>query len=310
MTAKDHNTFPNGRNSPGAFSRTPVATPGGETQSIGPSSVLPAEEAPHGGAEKMPGVAIEAREQALDSPGETLSQAEASELQACEQIIERGLKTFMEVATALMTIREHKLYRATHGTFDNYCQDRWAIQARHARRIIDAGEMAERICFEDGIPVLMLPASESQTRPLAKLPPEFQRTAWKKVIVKANGQTITAKMVEEVVTDELVAMGRLTKPIARPEGLSSTTEAAKPLVIKNAAPGLSPGTVVDVPTLETREQDLRETAKAALDKVLDLQVKIGSPDSKEAAAINTAVETLQDFLRHVDRMEKLQEARA
>lgn len=47
---------------------------------------------------------------------ESLVAAEESRLGELEIRIERGLKTFIEVGTALMEIRESRLYRAAHAT--------------------------------------------------------------------------------------------------------------------------------------------------------------------------------------------------
>ena len=38
-----------------------------------------------------------------------------------ELVIERGLKTFVEVGAALLGIRDGRLYRETHATFEDYC---------------------------------------------------------------------------------------------------------------------------------------------------------------------------------------------
>ena len=46
-----------------------------------------------------------------------LSTTESRELERCEATIEAGLQTFVEVGTALLKIREGRLYRATHRTF-------------------------------------------------------------------------------------------------------------------------------------------------------------------------------------------------
>lgn len=42
----------------------------------------------------------------------------ARSLEENEAIIERGLATFVEVGTALAEIRDNRLYRESHGTFE------------------------------------------------------------------------------------------------------------------------------------------------------------------------------------------------
>jgi hypothetical protein len=43
-----------------------------------------------------------------------------------EDIIERGLQTFMEVGTALKEIKERKLWQPEYASFDDYCYQRFA----------------------------------------------------------------------------------------------------------------------------------------------------------------------------------------
>lgn len=67
---------------------------------------------------------------------------EASRLADLEGVIERGLSTFVEVGEALLSIRDERLYRLTHGTFEAYCEDRWQMGRRHANRLIEASAVA------------------------------------------------------------------------------------------------------------------------------------------------------------------------
>jgi hypothetical protein len=67
-----------------------------------------------------------------------LSSEELSSLEQCEQRIKRGIKTFVEVGSALQQIRDGKLYREQHATFDEYCRERWSMSRIHAHRTIEA----------------------------------------------------------------------------------------------------------------------------------------------------------------------------
>ncbi len=87
-------------------------------------------------------------------------------LQECEAVIARGLKTFVEVGTALSTIKEQKLYKNTYPNFNDYCKDRWNFTQQHAGRLIVATKLVDIIESE---PIgLSPPQSESQIRALAK----------------------------------------------------------------------------------------------------------------------------------------------
>jgi len=72
---------------------------------------------------------------------------------------------------ALREIRDARLYRATHGTFEDYCEQRWEIEWRRAYQLMDASAAAENLNICSG----PRPATEGQLRPLAGLPPEQQR---------------------------------------------------------------------------------------------------------------------------------------
>lgn len=86
---------------------------------------------------------------------------EASRLADLEGVIERGLSTFVEVGEALLEIRDARLYRLTHGTWEAYCEDRWQMKRAHAHRLIEASQVAVAMSpFGD------IPASEAVAREL------------------------------------------------------------------------------------------------------------------------------------------------
>lgn len=74
-----------------------------------------------------------------------LAPAEASRLKACERVIERGMGTFVEVGDALANIRDQKLYRASHKTFDAYCKERWNLGRARAYQLIEGAQTVKTI---------------------------------------------------------------------------------------------------------------------------------------------------------------------
>ncbi len=126
-----------------------------------------------------------------------LTITEHNSLLNLENIIQKGLSSFYEVGAALITIRNSRLYRETHGTFEEYCQDRWNIKRRQAYRLIDAAEVVENVSLGTQTP----PATERQARPLAPLIPEQQREAWTEATQKAESESrpVTAHDVEDAV---------------------------------------------------------------------------------------------------------------
>ena len=61
---------------------------------------------------------------------------DTSRLHELEATIARGLETFAEVGAALLEIRDQKLYRGSHKTFETYLRDRWEISRSYAHRVI------------------------------------------------------------------------------------------------------------------------------------------------------------------------------
>jgi hypothetical protein len=126
-----------------------------------------------------------------------LTIAEAGQLAAQEAVIERGLKTFVDVGNALLTIRDGRLYRASHGTFEDYCRERWGMTDRRARQLMGAAETIALL--QTGTIVPVLPITESQARPLTALPPERQAEAWQAAVETAPDGKVTAAHVQAVV---------------------------------------------------------------------------------------------------------------
>lgn len=128
---------------------------------------------------------------------DNLTTSEESQLAELEAVIERGLQTFVEVGNALMEIRDGRLYRAEYGTFEDYCQDRWGIERRHAYRLIDAAQVVNNVSHGTQI----LPTSERQARPLTSLTDEQQQVAWWEVVNTAPNGKVTSSHVQRTVDD-------------------------------------------------------------------------------------------------------------
>lgn len=126
---------------------------------------------------------------------EQLTAVDRSELQECEKVIERGLRTFVDVGTALMRIRDKRLYREWYGTFEAYCQDRWGMARNYANKLIMASEVVGNL----GTIVPTLPANESQARPLTSLAPDQQSEVWQRAVETAPNGRVTGAHVQATV---------------------------------------------------------------------------------------------------------------
>jgi hypothetical protein len=132
---------------------------------------------------------------AVSEISEPLSLAETQTLEHYEAIITQGFKTFVEVGQALTAIRDQRLYRQSHGTFEDYLRHRWDLSRPYAYQLMDASEVVKNLSATADI----LPVTETQARPLASLPPEQQPEVWQEVVETAPAGKVTAKHVQATV---------------------------------------------------------------------------------------------------------------
>lgn len=143
---------------------------------------------------------------------EALATHEAKSLQYQEAVIEKGQKTFVEVGKALAKIRDGRLYRETHKTFEEYCGDRWGWSRRRAYQFLEGAEVVKNVNGRSQT----APASEYQARPLTKLPAKDQPAAWERAneLAEQEGKPVAARHVE-VAVEEVKPKKRL--PAYKPE---------------------------------------------------------------------------------------------
>lgn len=130
-------------------------------------------------------------------PVEHLNPKERSHLQELEKVIQGGLRTFFEVGHALGEIREKRLYRDSHQTFEAYCREKWEISRVHAHRLVAAAEVRDVLAEGD----LPLPETEGQIRALTLLPRKQIPLVWASVINSAGTTKVTARLVKTVLQE-------------------------------------------------------------------------------------------------------------
>lgn len=135
-----------------------------------------------------------------------LTDGEKQAFEKCEEIISRGLNSFIEVGISLLSIRDNKLYREGYATFEQYCRERWAISKQHAYRLMDATEVINDIKSNPGV---TLPQNERQARPLMDVPSDIRPELWQIALDSAPNGKVTGDHVQNVV-DEY--QGRTMKP--------------------------------------------------------------------------------------------------
>jgi hypothetical protein len=160
---------------------------------------------------------------------QALTPQEKSVLDELELFISDNFKVFFKVGMALARIRDSRLYRQTHATFQEYCRDRFDLAARTAYQYITASDTMNRI--KECAQIAHIPANESQVRPLTRLEPDTQVQAWLTVVETAPEGRITARHVKGVVSHLL---GEQIRSKANQQQQAARSSAVLPEEIKEA----------------------------------------------------------------------------
>jgi len=144
------------------------------------------------------------------------------QLEACETVIRRGLATFVEVGTALATIRDERLYRESHETFEDYCREAWNFGRQRAAALIEAAGIVNvvseisdiRVSTESHAaalaPIIKAEGPERAAEVLAEVAEAGPVTA--RAIRETGRPTRTVTVVEEVTVD--AETGEIVAPTA------------------------------------------------------------------------------------------------
>jgi len=144
-----------------------------------------------------------------------LTETESTLLESCLDTILEGLESEsaaqLETGNALRTVRDGKLYRQAHKTFDEWVEANTNLKRTRAYQLIDhadvVSEMSTRV---DKSNVIHLPANEAQTRVLKNVDPEKRQEVFEKAFEKRKGQP-TAKEIAEVAEQNKVIQKGLKK---------------------------------------------------------------------------------------------------
>lgn len=123
-----------------------------------------------------------------------LTTDEQHRLTELERVIDDGVRMFVRVGQALAEIRDQRLYRRTHGTFEEYCRERWGFNDSRARQLIAAAETVTDVTGQ-GLPS---PQNEGQARELNRpnTTPEQRAEVWERTLERTDGRP-TGRAVRE-----------------------------------------------------------------------------------------------------------------
>lgn len=200
-------------------------------------------------------------------PPDELSPAEVEQLAHEEAIVEDGIIVFFKVGMALARIRDQRLYRAGHGTFEEYVDKRWHMSRTHAYRLIESGEVVTALSPIGDIPQI---ENEGQARAIAP-------------IVRESGPEAAAEILREVEATEGAVTARGIKAKAKAKTKKSSKVFHKnPLLEQLEAqanveqPEKVKATVVPEPESEPIKADTADIFEADPDLFEDIEVGVQS----------------------------------
>jgi hypothetical protein len=76
-------------------------------------------------------------------PENNLTPTELENLNVLEAVAQHGLGRYVQVAKALTEIRDQRLYRDSHDSFEAYVRDRWGVDISHEQPLSDRAVPAD-----------------------------------------------------------------------------------------------------------------------------------------------------------------------
>ncbi len=133
-----------------------------------------------------------------------LSESERKKRDTLEKTIQQA---FQIAGRSLKVLRDEKLYRETHKTFESYVKERFDFSRAAAYYLINASKVVDNLKCQQIVDknnsTNILPTKESQCRPLTKLPPEQQREVWRAAVKQAKGRVPSAKIIKEIINQSI-----------------------------------------------------------------------------------------------------------
>jgi hypothetical protein len=125
-----------------------------------------------------------------------LSDRERADLATCEAAVDNLRVAFAAAGKALQVIRDARLYRGTHATFEGYLAERWDMSRAQAYRLIESWPLAERLSpMGDKL-------NERQVRELLPLADRHGQDAAATVyraVAEADSVRVTAAVLHDIV---------------------------------------------------------------------------------------------------------------
>ncbi len=127
-----------------------------------------------------------------------LNVVERRSLENLEKVIERGVESFLATGSALKEVRDQRLYREGHKTFESYLKTKWGFDRSYAHRLIDASDVKRDLLpIGNKIPKAKEINTEGQLRELTDVPEDLLEEVIEKASEIAGDAPLTAKVLKE-----------------------------------------------------------------------------------------------------------------
>lgn len=145
---------------------------------------------------------------------DVLSVVERRSLGNLEKVIENGVESFLATGSALKEIRDQRLYREGHNTFESYLKTKWGFDRSYAHRLIDASDVKKDLLpIGNKIPKAKEINTEWQLRELTDVPEDFLEEVIEKASEIAGDAPLTAKVLKEA-REQVLEPEKLEEPTA------------------------------------------------------------------------------------------------
>jgi hypothetical protein len=174
-----------------------------------------------------------------------LTPEEQGQLDLCITTVKAGCAAFAKAGTALAAIKARQLYRASHDSFEAFCEHHFGLTARRVNQLIESAAVCQELAKH--IPGAPLPKVEAEARALTGLTPAAAVEVWKEAVEVASPGTPSTAVVKKIADKK------------RPKKKAS--KAAKPIRFK--VPG---AVVVVIPNKKAWSGNPADALQAALDR--------------------------------------------
>jgi hypothetical protein len=148
----------------------------------------------------------------------SLNVVERRHLKKLEEVVERGVESFLATGSALKEIRDDRLYREDHKTFESYVKAKWGFERAHAYRLIESSDIKKDLSpMGDKIPKAAEINTERQLRELKNIPSDAIEAVVEKAAEIAGDAPITAKVLKEAREQVMSYEDAVAKPEPKAE---------------------------------------------------------------------------------------------